>query len=65
MKHEKTLVISYKEKDYYLYHWLLINCIKNLLANDDIISNSVFSYENHIDVSNKQSFNWFILYLLI
>src|SRR3954451_2539267 len=41
----KTLVKNYKNKEYYLHHRSLINCIKNILSISDISQNFTLTFE--------------------
>src|SRR5436305_15048348 len=41
----KTLVKNYKNKEYYLHHQSLINCIKNILSISDILQNFALTFE--------------------
>ena len=41
----KTLVKNYKNKEYYLHHRSLINCIKNILSISDISQNFALTFE--------------------
>src|SRR5436305_1173360 len=41
----KTLVKNYKNKEYYLHHRSLINCIKNILLISDISQNFALTFE--------------------
>ena len=41
----KTLVKNYKNKEYYLHHQSLINCIKNILSISDISQNFALTFE--------------------
>ena len=41
----KTLVKNYKNKEYYLHHQSLINCIKNILSISDISQNFALTFK--------------------
>src|SRR4051812_2281318 len=41
----KTLIKNYKNKEYYLHHEFLINCIKNILSISDISQNFVLTFK--------------------
>ena len=36
LDHQKTSIITYNNIKYYLYHWNLINCIKNIFSISNI-----------------------------
>ena len=41
----QTFVINYKNKEYYLHHRSLINCVKNILSIPDISQNFALTFE--------------------
>ena len=41
----KTCVMNYNNKEYYLHHRLLINCIQNILSIPDISQNFALTFK--------------------
>lgn len=46
LKFEKTYVMTYNNKEYYLHHLSIKNCIQNILSIPDIAENFALTYEN-------------------
>ena len=46
LKYTKTCVINYKNKEHFLYHRCIINCIKNILSIPNISQNFALTFEN-------------------
>ena len=46
LTYDKTCVIKYNDKEYYLHHRSLINCVKHILSIPDILDHFQQKYEN-------------------
>src|SRR5688572_358071 len=56
LTYNKTCVIKYNDKEYYLHHRSLINCVKHILSTSDILNYFQQKYEN-LKVKNLYSCN--------
>ena len=45
LEYYKTCVLNYNNVDYFLYHWPLISCIKNILEIPDLFQNFALNSE--------------------
>ena len=45
LEFSKTCVLNYNNIKYFLYHWSLISCIKNILEIPDLLQNFALSFE--------------------
>lgn len=45
LKYEKTQIITYNGKEYYLHHRSIINCIKNILSIPNISQNFALNFK--------------------
>jgi hypothetical protein len=45
LEYHKTCVLKYNNVEYFLYHWPLISCIKNILEIPDLIQNFALNSE--------------------
>ena len=45
LQYQKTHIITYNNKDYYLYHLSLINCIKNILSIPNLFPNFALNFK--------------------
>lgn len=45
LEYSKTCVLNYNGTEYFLYHWPLISCIKNILEIPDLSQNFAFNFE--------------------
>jgi hypothetical protein len=46
LTYKQTLVINYNNKEYFLHHRSLLNCIKNILSIPDISQNFALTFDN-------------------
>jgi hypothetical protein len=46
LTYQKSFVINYNNKEYYLHHRSLLNCIKNILLIPNISQNFTLTFEN-------------------
>jgi hypothetical protein len=46
LTYKKTCVMNYNNKEYYLHHRSLLNCIRNILSIPDISQNFTLTFEN-------------------
>lgn len=61
LEYSKTCVLNYNGTEYFLYHWPLISCIKNILEIPDLLQNFAFNFK----ASYKYNQVFKILYKLI
>ena len=47
LTYKKTCVTIYNNKEYYLHHRLLLNCVKNILSTSDISQNFMLTFDHH------------------
>jgi len=47
LTYKKTCVTIYNNKEYYLHHQLLLNCVKNILSTSDISQNFMLTFDHH------------------
>ena len=47
LTYKKTCVTIYNNKEYYLHHRLLLNCVKNILSTSDISQNFMLTFNHH------------------
>ena len=45
LEYHKTCVLNYNNVEYFLYHWPLISCIKNILEISDLFQNFALNSE--------------------
>jgi hypothetical protein len=45
LEYLKTCVLNYNGIEYFLYHWPLISCIKNILEIPNLMDNFSLSFE--------------------
>jgi len=45
LEYFKTCVLNYNGVEYFLYHWSLISCIKNILEIPNLSENFLFNFE--------------------
>jgi len=66
LTYDKTCIIKYNDKDYYLHHRSLINCVKHILSITDISTHFMQKFES-LEVINNFSCNlhyYFIYFIL-
>ena len=45
LEYQKTCILKHNDVEYFLYHWPLIRCIKNILEIPGIIQNFALNFE--------------------
>jgi hypothetical protein len=64
LTYDKTCIINYNDKDYYLHHRSLINCVKHILSITDISTHFTQKFENLEVINNFSCICTIMLYIL-
>ena len=64
LTYDNTCVIKYNDKDYYLYHRSIINCVKHILSSTDISTHFTQKFERLEVINNFNCNLHYYLYIL-
>lgn len=66
LTYDKTFIIKYNNKDYYLHHRSLINCVKHILSITDISTHFMQKFESLKVIKNFScNLHYYLIYFIM